>query len=411
MQSRLSDMDEQQDLVLFDEFHEEQGEMILGLHTCKCPTFLLSATPVDIPQLLNSTYLAPSIDRRHPILIHKTPDGMDVVDMFMEAQNAYPELIDKVLIIVPTHKQVQKVIHSLNYLKAGKVFPLTARERDVPKDYDILVATPYVQTGLDLKPSPKLLIDCGKDIVFNKGLLVNPIPWTDKDVNQQRVGRVGRLQPGVVYQPESAGSGKKAVRYPSPNLFMHSNVASHFKVPALTPITGALMKDLPFMRLNTNRLNNIQEQKSVTFIHSLALAGVRQTEWPFFHARKIDGRSLGEDYEFIDRIYNNPKWVKVPLLDWETTCYHLNRENIVQYSIEGKHRWMKPLRAINGHWQEHEPSQTEKMTIERVDIGKTESKQLKLRDQLEKFKSTLIQHAANHGDESFIRIVQAFDLT
>nr|UYL95331.1 MAG: polyprotein [Chuzhou tick virus 1] len=406
LQSRLSDIDCERDIVLFDEFHEEQGEMILGLHTVKAFIFLLSATPIDVKSLRGSTFLAPNIDRRFPITVHKMPDGMSVPDMYQEAKNRYPEKMDRILVIVPTMKQVQKTIAALTYLGAGEIHAVTRRDRKVPKT-GIMVSTPYVQTGLDIKPPPKLLIDSGKDVVFDKGRFVAPLPWTDKDTNNQRIGRTGRLEAGVVFQPESAGSGAKVKQYPSPNLFMHEVVADHFKVPRLTPLTNPVLPELPFMRLNTSKLSSLQAQKSVTFIHALSLHGVRQVEWKSFYTRKLEKKGLGEDNEWLDRIYNHWKWSHVPLTDWDTALYHLSQENVVQYSILNNTRWSLPLSPINGQWQELELTPTERMSYERITEEQDKSKHVEIQKQLNKFRSHLLREAQLLSPDHYNRAAAA----
>nr|UVB73562.1 RdRp [Beticola hypovirus 1] len=370
LQSRLLDIDNERDIVIFDEFHEQQGEMILGLDKCKAPIFLLSATPAEIPSLHGSGTLVPNIDRRHPIQIHQVDDGMGVVDMFMEAKNRYPDLCKRAMIIVPTHKEVAKVIASLDYLKVGKVSPLSARDR-VVQDEGILVCTPYVQTGLDVKPPPDLLIDCGKDFVLDKGRPVFPLPWTDKDINQQRIGRVGRLRPGIVFQPKSAGSGKKGVVYPSPHLFQHKAVAEHFKVPQLAPISGAFTADLPFLRPNKKVLNSLPVEKSVVFIHSLALSGVRQEQWQHMYTRSVQGHTLGNDYKNVDRLLNHSRYKRSKLVSYGDALYHLYREHAVQYGFvkedgSTEYKSAKPMSVINGKWIELEQSPTTKIDVQEL---------------------------------------------
>ncbi|UCR92525.1 MAG: polyprotein [Apis hypovirus 3] len=400
LQTRLLEIDIENDIVLFDEFHEQQGEMILGLDTCKAPIFLLSATPAEIPALEGSDFLSPNIDRRFGIQIHPVDDSMEVVDMFMEAQNRYPELMDRALIIVPTYKKLNQTIEALNYLKVGKVSPLTARNRSVPTE-GIIVSTPYVQTGLDIKPPPKILIDCGRDIVFDKGKMVRPFPFTNRDINQQRIGRVGRLAPGVVFQPVSAGTGVKAVTYPTPNQFMHASVASHFKVPELRPQRGAVMADLPFMVVNTDLLTTTQIVKSVVFIHAIALSGVRQTEWKKFYTMKVEGKTMDEDHEYLDRIYNNARWAHCNLLPYDLALYHLNRQGVVNYNIAGSVRWCKPMTVLNGTWMELEESPTNDISIEPVLSTEDSPKYVTLQRHIDKVKFALMTQASQMGPEHF----------
>lgn len=406
LQSRINDIDPVNDIVLFDEFHEEQGEMILSINTVKAPKFLLSATPINIPSLKGSTYLAPAIERRFPITVYKVPDSMAISDICLEAINRHPDKADRVLVIVPTLKMVPKVCASLTYLKVGKVTPLTARENKVPED-GWIVATPYVQTGLDIKPPPKMCVDSGLDVVFDKGRLVTPLPWTTKDINQQRIGRVGRLEAGVVFQPESAGTGRKVIQYPSPNLFVHEVVAKHFSVPQLTPISMPVNPLLPFMRLNTNKLSSLQVQKSVTMIHAFSIQGIRQIQWQSFYTRKLQGRSLGEDYEWLDKIFNHYKWSHIPMVDWSTALYFLNMENVVEYSFAGKNKWCLPVSAINGQWQEIERTPSEKMSYERITHEELEERHVMYKKTLDKFKSHILRHAHEHSPQTYSRAVEA----
>lgn len=400
LQSRIHDIDNDDDIVLFDEFHEEQGEMILGLETVRAPIFLLSATPAEIPSLVGTPTITPQIDRRHEIKVYKVPDGTSPTEMFQEAQNRVPELMDRVLVVVPTLKRQRETIEALTYLKAGQVFPLDRFNRTVPKE-GIIVATPYVQTGLDIKPPPNVLIDCGTDVIIDKGKFVSPLPWTDPDIDKQRIGRVGRLREGVVFQPQSAGTGKKAVKYPSPNLFQHEAVARHFKMKQLTPITGAVTDNLPFLRLNFTKLTTRSQQRSVTLIHAFALAGLRQVEWKTFYARCFEGRRLGEDHEFISRILDHPRWVRAPLLPWEMALTHLNRREVVEINIAGRKKWCKPLTAINGQWIELEECPTEKMDVEEITQGELDCRFVKLQQSLNKLKDGFLSMTKSISEHDY----------
>jgi hypothetical protein len=385
LQSRIYEIDPDRDLVLFDEFHELQGEMILGLETVPCPLLLLSATPAEIPSLSQALFFTPSIKRRHPITVHQTEKSMSVIDMFMMASNQYPDLIDRSLVIVPTHKELKKTVAALEYLKVGPVFPLSARERKVP-DFGIIVATPYVQTGLDIKPPPKLLIDCGKDIVIDKGVFVHPLPWTDPDVNKQREGRVGRLQPGVVYRPKSAGTGKKATFYPSPNQFIHKCVAEHFKVPQLTPAPVGECQEMPFFMINNRMASSPRVRKSIAMVHAIALTGVQEAEIQSFYERRRGGECFDEDHEYLNRVYSNPKWSRLGLMPWDEVQFHVNRRGITLYSINYNLEERKPLKVINGQWVDVSCSETPMKPV-RVSDEFVESKFLSLQKKLDKVKS------------------------
>jgi len=356
LQSRLYDIDNVNDIVLFDEFHETQGTMILGLHTVKAPIILLSATPVEIPSLTGTPMMQPDIKRRYPITVHECDDSLSVGQMFLLAYNKYPELIKRSLVIVPTLKQVAKVKAELEWYKVGPVYSLTSREREVPKE-GIIVATPYVQTGLDINPPPDLLIDCGKDIVIDEGVFIynnttKSLPWTDKDVNTQREGRVGRNKPGVVFRPKSAGSGKKATFYPEPNIMVHQVVADFYRIPALTFIQKPTIQEMPYFMVSQNHRLRTAAVKSLTFLHALAMQGVKEDDYKAFYARACVRQHFGEDHEFLNKVLRNRKWDNVPLIPWEELLYHWNRRDITFYSINGSTISSGPLKMIRGKWEE-----------------------------------------------------------
>jgi len=411
LQSRLLEIDNEKDIVLFDEFHEEQGEMILGLNTVKAPIFLMSATPVNIPALKGTPFLMPNIDRRHPIKVHKVPDDMPIIDMFMMGANTYPEQIKRSMVIVPTKKEARKIINSLLYL-GFDAHEVSSDHRKIPET-GVIVATPYVQTGADIKPPVKLLINSGKDLVIDKGVLKTEnasgkrgYPWTTPDINNQRVGRVGRLETGIVIEPISAGTGTKPVLYPSPNMFMHKCVSDHFGVPQLTPIPGAINSQMPFLRINHNRLNTIQAQKSVALIHAFAFAGIRQTEWSHFYERKVRNKNLGEDYEFVERVFSDYRWKCTPLLPWDQANYFLNMEHVVQVSIGGKAKWTTPIIPMNDMWVEVEKTPTIHLKIELNTNEQVYSKYEKQAKILGQYKNALLQYANKLGDAEFSRVVK-----
>ncbi|GFM95111.1 polyprotein [viral metagenome] len=397
-QSRIHEVDESTDLVLFDEFHEEQGEMILGISTYKGPIMLLSATPIEMPELEGTPLLEPDIQQRFKTKVHLLPE-QSAADLVLQAEARYPELMDRALVIVPTLKQVTTTIEGLNYL-GYKATELSSRQREVPET-GMIVATPYVQTGLDIKPPPSILIDTGKDNVIDRGLHVNPLPYTDPDVDKQRSGRVSRLKDGVVIKCGKAGTGKKPVSYPSGNLFMHEAVSRYFKVPALTPISGANMIQLPFMSCNKNVLNTKQIRKSVTAIHALTLSGVRSGDIQKFYTLTLRGKRLGEDYWWYDSIINHETWKTVNLLDWKTAMYHLHRRNAVEYGIAGQRTWTLPVYPVMGQWV-HDPEG--KLSVE-VDNDNTDSysstfkQEGRLRNQLDAL--TKVKAAANDVVNSF----------
>ncbi len=416
--NRMLDVDKDEDIVLFDEFHEQQGEMILALSKLKgIPAFLMSATPVNLPQLKETGMLEPNIQRRFPIKIHKYPDSMGMADVVLMGANLYPNHMDRVLIIMPTLKQVNMTIEALTYLKLKdkdgnliKISPLSSRNRSVARD-GILVATPYVQAGADIKPAAKIVFDSGVDLYPDRGRAPSyPFPWTSPDINKQRIGRTGRLEAGIVFQPESAGTGPRPVVYPSPQMFMHDVVAKQFNVPQLTPITGAKIYDLNFLRVNESVLNGIQQRKSVVFIHALSLYGIRQVNWKGKYETAKANRPLGDDYIGLTNILQHALWKNVPLLPWDTANYFLHLEGAVEYSISNKKRFLGPIQPINGNWVEVEHNLTSKIDIEKLDPGVLDTKTIHLRKVVHKFKEAVLRKAAELGDEHFTSTLQGIEI-
>jgi hypothetical protein len=404
MISRLFEIDNEKDIVLFDEFHEELGEMIRLLSDCKAPVFLLSATPVEVPSIINSPFLTPKIDRRHPITVYRVDDTMGVVEMFQEAANRHPEFMDRVLIIVPTHKMCEMVKSGLEYLKVD-VTILSSRQRVVPEK-GCIVGTPYVETGVDIQPPVNGVIDCGKTNVIHKGIHQYPFPWTSKDTNNQRIGRAGRLKPGFVIQPKSAGTGERTVTYPSPNMFQHESVAKHFRVPVLTSVEAPVVQEFPFLHVNYAVLKTRQIQRSVVTIHAIALSGVIQENWEEFYTKLLLGKSLGEDYEQLTRVFNKSTWKRANLLPYVQAMYWLSTPRAVKYSIEGKDRWCKPLSPIDGQWIELEDSPTKRLHI-KEEKSLVEPKIAKLQKQLDKLTSALLSRAKTQGDVELPKLIEA----
>ncbi|UCR92523.1 MAG: polyprotein [Apis hypovirus 1] len=406
--SRLDQVDLNNDIVLLDEFHEVQGKMLRSLEEAKCPKILMSATPVDIPQLSGTPTIHPNMKRRHPITVVKYPDDMSIIDAFMLAWNKHPEDIKRSLVIVPTHKEVQKTILALNYLKIGvPVSPLSARDRLVPQE-GIIVATPYVQTGLDINPPVNIVIDSGKDIKFHMGKMVMDKtdsgrmthPWTDSNVNQQRIGRSGRQKAGIVYQPESAGTGEQAVVYPEPNDFTSQIVSEYFKIPQLTSLPYSVNSLMPYLRLNVTKLKTRQVQKSVAFIHALSMSGIRQQQWEDFYTKKLMQKNLGEDYEWLERVYNHSSWSHVPLLDWATANYWLHLPRTAEYGIGGKENWSLPIRAVDGRWKPWEAVSNEDVHYTEITQKQATSHFMKTTKALTNLKSAIMLSAKQYSSDA-----------
>ncbi|QJT73706.1 polyprotein [Botrytis cinerea hypovirus 2] len=347
--SRIDDVDKEHDLVFFDEFHELSGEMLLAESIYKGPIFLMSATPVNIPALQGTPTYLPGMKPRFKTTIYHM-DGKSTIDMFMDAKEFWPDQCKRAMIVVPTLREVDKIMSSLTYAKI-ECHEVSSRSRKI-SETGVLVCTPYVQTGLDIPNPPLILIDSGKDFVINKGARVLPFPWTDKDTCAQRWGRVARKCDGIVVAPTNAGKGQTPVRYPSGQLFQHKIVAEHFKLPQLTPVRNPVDNSAPFMGVNTNVLQSKSAQKSVAIIHCLALVGVRFDELKRYYNRVREGFSLGEDYWWINRIMESDTYKKVKLDDWELAVTHASRTDSVYYGMNGDVSFKRPIYPVNSAWQE-----------------------------------------------------------
>jgi hypothetical protein len=164
---------------------------------------------------------------------------------------------------------VDKVLETLHLL--GHHATELSRRQPRPPKAGIIVATPYVQTGLDLKTAPDILIDSGKDVVIHKGELVYPLPWTTADVSKQRAGRVARLRPGIVYRPVRSGTGGVGVSYPNFDLLMDGAVADFYELPQLTVTAKAIHQQMPYLGWKGEALTDV-ERLSLAVFYSLWFA-------------------------------------------------------------------------------------------------------------------------------------------
>nr|UCR95333.1 polyprotein [Sclerotinia sclerotiorum hypovirus 9] len=344
------------DVVLFDEFHKLDGDILLALEQIQCYKFLLSATTVDISFLQGSPYFKVPIEQRHPTTIYQMEEDMDVVQMYHLAHQRHEQLCDRALIIVPTKKMAQQAKEALSYKYKGFCdFTVVSKDQRIVPDHGCIIATPYVETGVDMKPPAKILIDSGITVKIDRGKFVHPLPKTDKDSNTQRIGRVGRLQEGIVYQNPGAGEGPDTVTYPSTTFFQYKCVADHFKVPQLGVSTKPRCNDLPFLHINTSKLTTISIEKSVVLIHALGAQGLRPLEWERQYNDIKIGKPLNEEKELLRRVVDSQLYRGVPLLNYSDAQYHLNRYGTIGYEFaNGDIKWALPMHPVEGRWYEME---------------------------------------------------------
>jgi hypothetical protein len=347
---RMHECDPTRDIVFFDEFHELTGEMLLAETYYKGPIFLMSGTPVNIPQLEGTPMYRPAgIRPRFKLTIRNIPEQKPV-DAYQRIQVDEPELAKRCMIVVPTISQVDKTLEGLRYLKVP-CSEVSRRQRTVAPT-GVLVCTPYVETGLDMKPSCPIQLDCGRATVIDRGVHVKPHPWTCPDTSAQRNWRVGRSQNGIVYRMGNAGKGPTPVIYPAGQMFQHRVISDHFKVGQLTPVRNPFCMETPFLGVNHNVCTTKASQKSVVAIHALALSGVRFDELEKFYCQILRRSPFNEDQWWLKSILNNRNWRNTPLLDWDQASCYASRTDSVYYGISGETTFKRPIYPVMGHWQE-----------------------------------------------------------
>jgi hypothetical protein len=419
-QARLRQIDPDRDIVLFDEFHLQTMEIINALHFNPARTFLLSATPADIPSLKGTPALYPDIKRRFQPEIRLYDDNMDVVDAYKEAEGIWPHVMKvaqpRVLIVVPTIKQQSDVITLLQDLlpNGTEISPYSRLHRKEPP-VGIIVSTPYVDVGTNFKNPPDVLIDSGKQVLIDRGRMVHPLPWTSPDTDKQRQGRVARKGAGYVFKPHSAGTGPKGVSYSSPSYLAFKHVAEHFRMQQLGVAPKPSCKTIPWMGF-TNVDLDISEQKSVALLHAMAYAGIKETQWQKMYNQKLQGRSLGEDYDFVERVFKDYKWYDVNILPYDQARLCYNRPDVTETyfrvtndknsnsQVSKKGRPFKPIGLL---WIQYGSTLEEgdNISVHRTDentslwgklssdLGRTKSAILKLANEMPENKRLEIQNA------------------
>lgn len=359
------------DLVIMDEFHELSGEMLLSENRLDNRVFLLSATPVSLPnrgiiEVKRPTVKGLGFKRK---VFHF--DG-DVTQAWLELREKDPraaglktnatgeEMARRCLIIVPTIQEVQKVIAGLDYVKPGcRVSELSSRQR-VPAPDGIIVATQVADAGLDIKPPVLAVIDSGSELVIDKG--VAKIQPSRPATMKQREGRCGRLTDGIVMRPPSAGTGPEASTYPAPQMFQEKIIAQHFDVPLLEHVLPSSLATYPFFKcefpsdlaVDPGYKRNLElgATAAILAVH----AGVNEREIVKLYQKWfILKEDLPEEYDWIRRVLFIPNgWHSgiprnVVFPSWKMIDWYFLSRNIV-WNIGGSQVRGGCLRPQNGEW-------------------------------------------------------------
>lgn len=404
-QARMREIDPDRDVVLFDEFHLQTMEIINALHFNPARTFLLSATPADVPSLRGTPMLNPDIKRRFNPEIRLYDDNMDVVDAYKEAEQIWPHVMKKsqprVLVVVPTIRMQSDTITLLQDLlpNGTQINPYSRLHRQEPPE-GIIVATGYVDVGTDFKNPPDVLIDSGKMVSINRGRPIFPLPWTSPDVDKQRQGRVARKGVGYVFKPHSAGSGPKSVAYSSPSYFAFKHVADHFGVQQLGCAPRPACRTLPWVSFEDPHMG-IAEKKAVAMLHSMAYAGIKESQWQRMYNAKREGRHLGEDYDFVERTHNEFQWSDIPLIPYDQARLEYNRDGITatyfkhRAGIGGQLRRLgRPFKPLGNLWIQYGSTLEEgdNVYVHRTDVNN--SKWGKLSSDLGRTKKAILKLAS-----------------
>nr|DBA06988.1 TPA_asm: polyprotein [Hypovirus sp.] len=200
-----------EDIVLFDEFHEEEPEMgasawYLRDHPLKG---YLSATPSTL-YAPNALKLSISLERPYeePVPIRL---ALPIVQLFQKAAQDHPQEIKRSLVIVSSLKECDMVAASITSMGYA-CSTLNRLNRRVPP-YGVIVATQIVDSGIDIDPPVNIVVDAGERIVSSKGFTFRQPSDASTDV--QRRGRAGRRGKGWSYTTLHAGTGSRPIAYPS----------------------------------------------------------------------------------------------------------------------------------------------------------------------------------------------------
>lgn len=351
----------QEDLILFDEFHELLGEMIAAEAEIKNPVILLSATPKPIASIRDKPTFDIPIKGANKKITEYTLD-MNVIDLFQEAALRHPEEAKRTLIIVPLLDDTTKVRAGIQQVFGSKytTSELSSRNRIEDQESNVIVATQIVDAGMDLKNPPTLLIDSGLEICIDKGQFVYPIPPTRKSTKIQRMGRTGRVKDGIVYSPSWAGTGQEITQYPVPSLFARTAVAQFYEVPKLNKTPTYFTSKFPYFDVESEILGKKitkNERLGLAFVFLMNISGVPRDKIERYYNRFFHRK---------EKLHNDLAWAR-RILEHETpdSYLHLPGFHYLNTLIKAKPfilnleglgiSYFSYPHVINGKWVDENP--------------------------------------------------------
>jgi len=327
---RLHELDEDGTLWLFDEFHEQTGEMILLLHKLAArPKVLLSATANQVKGFTFHVVKPEVKGLGYKREIFETPGN--AMSMFMRAQKEWPELAKRALIIVPTLREVDELKAGLEFQKVP-VSELSSRSRTCAPA-GVVIATQMVDAGYDMKPPALMVIDSGRQLVVDRGVM--KVQASSPSVAKQRAGRCGRLTDGVVLRPPTAATGAEPTTYPAVTRLCEPILADHYGLPRLKEVPGARPK-APFYRC----FGSI----SAELVWLLHLQGYRGHKWRAAYDTIRTTGVFDEDDEYIRAVL--PAGLVVG--SWQA-AYAEFCQGVIQVDFDGP-RTVTWLEAKRGRW-------------------------------------------------------------
>jgi len=313
----------------------------------------------------------------------------DVIDHLQFLKSRYPDKSNRVLILVPTIKEIDGLIEQIKVipgLSTLRVAELSSRNRRVDPSYDVMIATSIGRTGLDINPPADAVISSGRQRCFHRGQEIRDgrkAPYTNRNDMIQGIGRAGRLQDGIAIIDPNEGTGPMPIPYGAPMRFIFPVVAKYceteilgsFPLPVGTPTPSTLDDDIrrdilgsapdipeaPYFVVRHPHAGR-EPLKGMQAIVLLHLAGVPTDQlMQMFRLLYAEQKSLPEEYKHVDRIIQNrlrfcsASFTEcMGLINHGAVWWHLVKDS---GRIEGARCFQdKLIRPVNGSWVAYNPA-------------------------------------------------------